>query len=962
MLIQMARILSPVLLLPLSLAPAQAASQPDAPEYTIGMRNPQRGQLEDIRVQALRVATTIAGGMSTTQMDITLYNPNDQRLEATFDLPLPGGWTLAGFSLDVNGKQRDAVPVPKSTGRQAYTAVVRRGVDPALVEHVEGNRFSTRIYPFFAKGTRRIVVTLDHPLENARGEDLYEFPYTFSYPIEDFSLGIRIVERPGSGAKIEGLEGAHFTSHRHESVLRYDGKSTTLKERLRVQLPREYQPTIIQAKTADGVFFAVPLRVPSSQRRAPERQMVKEVNLIWDVSESQHGLKREKTLATLQGYLREMGRGKVHLVTFAHALIGREDFSVKDGQCAELMSRLEGLHYDGATNLNAIPWGELKAPASILVSNGIHSMPGELTMPKAQRRVYCLTESPIRDEAWLRRTSMSGQFIDLTRVSPSEATAMLSQTSLVARWSAVGTSQTFECPVSPTLSSVTWVYGHKASEVQAVSVNYGSEEAVSIVADARTSPLWKDAEIAGQLRRGYAQQELERLRSLGKEREAEALAQREGIVTPKTSLIVLENVSDYANYGINPPEELQAEYQQILKGWERDRKQLEKRHMEDLIERAKAQTEWWERKPGGRTTEPRKKQRAMGHSPSDEVMMEAAAPSAKMAEMAGNPVDVEYDEVELEESANGSGSNGLQGSIQIAGWDSQSPYLKVLEYARKGEELQTYHRLKEEYGAIPAFYLDAAGFLFGKGMKDEGLRALSTVLELARGSVALLRAVAKELEKYGYHREAEAIYRRLMEEAGYLPQPARDLALLIGQDKARVQEAVDLLYSVATGIWEDRFRGVDLIALNEMNALIARFPRSVKTSAIEKELLRKEPVDVRIVLSWANDDVDVDLHVVDPTGEECYFGHRETMSLGKLSNDITRGFGPEEYMQRRGLKGTYIIKAKLYGDHTQAAVVPKYVHASCYLYYGTERQQRQDLTLRLEDEKEMVTLGKITFE
>ncbi|PID90189.1 MAG: hypothetical protein CSA97_04185 [Bacteroidetes bacterium] len=948
---------------------AMASTQNSRKGYTISMRNPQKGQLEDIRIQELKVATTIAGGMSTTAMDITLYNPNDRLLEATFDLPLPSGWTLAMFSLDVNGKQREAVPVPKSTGRQAYKAVVRRGVDPALVEHVEGNRFSTRIYPFAARGTRRIVVTLDHPLENAKGEDVYEFPYTFDYPIKKFGFDLRIIERPTAGARIEGLEGARFTTHRYESVLKYDGEDVKLSDELRVELPREYKPTIIQAKTAEGVFFAVPLSIPNALRRAPKRLRVQELNLIWDASESQRAIEKRKTLAVIRDYLEEMDKGEVHLITFAQSLLKRKDFSVKDGKCQELVDYLKALQYDGATDLNAIPWGDLEAKTSIVVSNGIHSMPNELKLPRAGQRVYCLSSSPIRDEAWLRRISMGGLFIDLMKVSRSEAVDMLGQTNRLARWSVVGGRKEYDCPLSPNLSAVTWVYGKMRSGVQAVSVDYGSGDEGSIVADARTSPLWEDSEIAGQLRRGYTLQELSRLRSEGKEREAEALAQRAGIATPKTSLIVLENVSDYANYRIAPPAELREEYDRILKGMHADSARMRAEHLKGLIARSEAQSEWWKRKPGDAMPRPKDKMNR-GASPSrpNSRRMEAKSVASPMImreeTMAMEAADdAEMDEIVVTGSGGGNKATdkSLRGSIQIAGWDSQSPYLKVLEYAAKGEEAKTYHRLKAEYGDIPAFYLDAANFFFKKGMKDEGYRALTTVLEIAGGSTALLRAVAKEMEKYGYRAEAEGIYRRLMVEASYLPQPIRDLALLIGQDEGRVQEAVELLYSVATGLWEGRFNGIDLIALNEMNALINRFPQKVKTKGIEEALLKKEPVDVRIVLSWANDDVDVDLHVVDPRGEECYFGHRETMSLGKISNDMTRGFGPEEYMQRRGMKGEYTIKAKLFGDRTQAAIVPKYVHAECYLYYGTDREQKQEITLRLKDEKEMVTLGKITF-
>ena len=45
----------------------------------------------------------------------------------------------------------------------------------------------------------------------------------------------------------------------------------------------------------------------------------------------------------------------------------------------------------------------------------------------------------------------------------------------------------------------------------------------------------------------------------------ESLGKRFGIITRNTSLIVLENVSDYIQYGIEPPAELRAQYDDIMK-------------------------------------------------------------------------------------------------------------------------------------------------------------------------------------------------------------------------------------------------------------------------------------------------------------------------------------------------------------------------------------------------------------
>ena len=49
-------------------------------------------------------------------------------------------------------------------------------------------------------------------------------------------------------------------------------------------------------------------------------------------------------------------------------------------------------------------------------------------------------------------------------------------------------------------------------------------------------------------------------------------------------------------------------------------------------------------------------------------------------------------------------------------------------------------------------------------------------------------------------------------------------------------------------------------------------------------------------MSWDADATDMDLHVVEPSGEEAFYSHNRTTIGGLVSRDFTQGYGPEEYM------------------------------------------------------------------
>lgn len=75
------------------------------------------------------------------------------------------------------------------------------------------------------------------------------------------------------------------------------------------------------------------------------------------------------------------------------------------------------------------------------------------------------------------------------------------------------------------------------------------------------------------------------------------------------------------------------------------------------------------------------------------------------------------------------------------------------------------------------------------------------------------------------------------------------------------------------------------------------------------------PKPLKIILMWDTDGTDIDLHVIEPDGEECYYGHRNTSTGGSLDVDIVDGYGPEIYTRSTPLKGNYTIRVKYYSDN-----------------------------------------------
>ncbi|CAF1243020.1 unnamed protein product, partial [Rotaria sordida] len=246
-----------------------------------------------------------------------------------------------------------------------------------------------------------------------------------------------------------------------------------------------------------------------------------------------------------------------------------------------------------------------------------------------------------------------------------------------------------------------------------------------------------------------------------------------------------------------------------------------------------------------------------------------------------------------------------------------------------------------------------------------GLRILTNVLELELESVQLLRTVAYKLIEFGLYNLAENIFRYIINLRSDEPQSFRDLALLLQESNSETKNLIeisDLFKKVIFGEWNNRYSEIEVTTLHELNCFIFQFHQQQQIlNSIDNRLILHLPVDLRIVMVWDTNDTDVDLHVIEPTGEECYYSHKNTVISGMISRDFTQGYGPEEYLVRKAVKDTYIVRAKYFANHQQSLTGAATIMIHIYKYYGHSNQQKEIVTLRLSSNQEMIDVCKVNF-
>lgn len=307
-------------------------------------------------------------------------------------------------------------------------------------------------------------------------------------------------------------------------------------------------------------------------------------------------------------------------------------------------------------------------------------------------------------------------------------------------------------------------------------------------------------------------------------------------------------------------------------------------------------------------------------------------------------------------------------SIELREWDPDTPYLAALRTA--ADPYAAYLAERTRNAATPAFFLDCSTF-FRNEAKDArlALRVLSNLAEIDFESAPLLRVLAYRLQQWERFDLAVPLFEQVLSLRGEEPQSRRDLALALSrQPQPDPLRAVQLLWEVASRDWSGRFPEIEIIALHELNDVIARAPadeRSALAAAIQKlgipaELLQHLPVELRVVLSWDSDNTDIDLWVIDPSGEKAVYSHPRTHTGGHLSRDFTGGYGPEVFTIRRALPGTYIVKTNYYSDRQQKLTGAVTLQLEFLTGFDSGQGKRQAVTRRLEDVKGEIEIGRFT--
>jgi hypothetical protein len=688
------------------------------------------------------------------------------------------------------------------------------------------------------------------------------------------------------------------------------------------------------------------------------------VRVYWDRSLSRADDALAAELELLEQYLATLPGAKLDVVTFNSS--GAVSRAVPDGAAA--VSVLRAVRYRGATSFASFQ-RDRAAPADVclLFSDGISTVDSR---PEARLgcTLFAITSAKDADRGYLEL---------LTRLNGGAVLALAGN----------NLAETVELLKSPA-----------PRIVDVRSADGRALRFASLPATARGWALVAEAPASGDLvvriagiapgvveRRYSIGQEIGRFAGAGvlwafdrvsqivgdgrRERELRELSVKYSVASPAMSFIVLESPEDYVLAKIAPPagypKEQWQHYRELKREYEREEAEARAGWLDALVEEWEDQKDWWasEFDPDAHARKAATaRARAMEGANAQDIGRLPETTVAEALQRVAPVASMHSDE--LQEVA----VTGLRGSsrdpeisIEVEAPDLDRPYLKALDAAGTAGYERVLAAQTRKFGSLPVFYLDVAEWLHRKGRHADAVEMLLSALELPARDTETVAVVADRLMRYQRVDRAVWLYEEVVRLDPDRPQPARTLALAL-EKRARMagarssrkdlERALELLTGVIMTPQEGDYAGIARVCLMDANGIIPKLRElGVNRFGLDDRLIALLDVDLRVVIEWNTAATDMDLWVDQPDGERSIYSNPNTAIGGRLSNDMTAGFGPEEYLLRRAIGGEYAISVNVYASDVLNPNGATMVTAHLTRNYGREDQATETLELELKPEE-----------
>jgi Ca-activated chloride channel family protein len=316
-----------------------------------------------LNIKSVKITTKIDAQVATTKVEQVFENDTPYRLEGSYFFPIPESASISDFAIYDGDKRMAAEIVERAKARQIYNEIVRRQIDPGLLEYAGKDLFQASVFPIEPRSTKKIELTYSQVLKNEGG--------TVSYRYE-LGSGRRIQPQPirEIAASVEitspiDLKNIFSPSHKisvnkdgeRRARLSFEGKGEDSQKDFLLYYSlseKDFGLSLLTHREPgkDGYFLM--LISPKSNIGEQERA-AKDIVFILDTSGSMSGEKIDKAKAALKfGVESLLPRDRFNIISFSgeeHLMKAALVEANSDGKQTGLKF-IENLRAEGGTNIN----------------------------------------------------------------------------------------------------------------------------------------------------------------------------------------------------------------------------------------------------------------------------------------------------------------------------------------------------------------------------------------------------------------------------------------------------------------------------------------------------------------------------------------------------------------------------------------------------------------------------------
>lgn len=314
-------------------------------------------------VKSVKLTTKIDSQVATTRVEQVFENDSPYRLEGSYFFPIPESASITNFAIYEGDKRMTGEVVEKAKARQIYDAIVRKQIDPGLLEYVGKDLFQASVFPIEPRSTRKIELTYSQVLKGEGG--------TISYRYE-LGSGRRIQPQPirqiaASVELVSPVDLKNIYSPSHKISIKREGErrarlsfegigEETQKDFLLYYSlsEKDFGLSLLTHREPGKDGFFLMLLAPKSDIGEQER-IAKDIVFVLDTSGSMSGEKIDKARAALKFGVESLAaRDRFNIISFSgEEHLMKAALVTADGAGKQAgLKFIENLRAEGGTNIN----------------------------------------------------------------------------------------------------------------------------------------------------------------------------------------------------------------------------------------------------------------------------------------------------------------------------------------------------------------------------------------------------------------------------------------------------------------------------------------------------------------------------------------------------------------------------------------------------------------------------------